>query len=283
MIKAKKKFGQNFLQDGSIKQKIVESMPKNERILVEIGPGLGDLTQKLLEVKPLIAYEVDSDLCVYLRKKFTEELSEKRLKLIEQDVLEVYKSSSLCDEAYDLVANLPYYIATTIILQALRDSLCMSMVVMVQKEVAQKFAATSGEKEFSSLAILAQSIADVQILFDVPPQAFDPQPKVHSSVLFIKKSKQYIQSESSAGLFLEKKELHNFEKYLKIAFSAPRKMWLKNIASHFCKIFASTLLNELGYTQSIRPHEISVSNHHLLFQKLQGKNDGRKQRGNQTS
>ena len=74
MIEAKKKFGQNFLKDSVVLSKIIQAMPKNERKLVEIGPGLGDLTQELLKVKPLIAYEVDEDLCVYLRKKFSKEI-----------------------------------------------------------------------------------------------------------------------------------------------------------------------------------------------------------------
>jgi 16S rRNA (adenine1518-N6/adenine1519-N6)-dimethyltransferase len=283
VIEAKKKFGQNFLQDTTIKQKIIQSMPKNNRNLVEIGPGLGDLTQKLLEVKPLVAYEVDSDLCVYLRNKFSKEIESGRLSLIEGDVLDKFERGGfLSDKEYDLVANLPYYIATTIILKALKDPLCKSMVVMIQKEVAQKFSAACMSKEFTSLAILAQSIGNARILFDVPPEAFEPQPKVVSSVLFIEKSTEYIKCERD-GLFEDAKELQSFEKYLKSSFRAPRKTWLKNISSDFSKEKANSLLLELGYKISIRPHELSVSTHHLLFNKLkkQGEIDGREKRGNE--
>jgi len=282
VIEAKKKFGQNFLQDSSIKHKIIQSMPKSSRSLVEIGPGLGDLTQKLLEVKPLVAYEVDSDLCVYLREKFSKDIDSGRLSLIEGDVLDKLECGSLSNKEYDLVANLPYYIATTIILKTLKDPLCKSMVVMIQKEVAQKFSAACMSKEFTSLAILAQSIGSARILFDVPPEAFEPQPKVVSSVLLIEKSKEYIKCEYN-GLFEDEKELQSFEKYLKSSFRAPRKTWIKNISSDFSKEKANSLLIELGYKISIRPHELSVSTHHLLFNKLkqQGEIDGREKRGNE--
>lgn len=276
MVVAKKKFGQNFLQDASIKEKIIQSMSKNERALVEIGPGLGDLTQKLLEVKPLIAYEVDSDLCVYLKEKFAEECESEKLVIKQGDVLDSFEKGSLCDKEYDLVANLPYYIATNIILKALQDPLCKSLIVMIQKEVAMKFCAPCETKEFSSLAILAGIIGKVSILFDVPPEAFDPKPKVISSVLKIEKDKEYVSDSSHIGVFSSLYEFEAFQKYLKASFSAPRKRWIKNISSFCEKEKALTLLEKLQYKESIRPHEISVLNHHILFLKLWGHSDGRR-------
>lgn len=273
MVVAKKKFGQNFLQDSTIKHKIIQSMSNNTRALVEIGPGLGDLTQKLLEVKPLIAYEVDNDLCAYLKDKFAQDFDNGRLTLKEGDVLKSFEKGSLCEQEYDLVANLPYYIATTIILEALKDPLCKSLIVMIQKEVALKFSAVCGTKEFTSLAILTSILGDAKILFDVPPEAFDPMPKVTSSVLKIDKKQEYFQDEKSVFGSLE--EFKSFEKYLKIAFQAPRKTWLKNISSHFNKDKSLKILVEQGYQEKTRPHEISVTNHHLLFKKLWEKSDGR--------
>jgi 16S rRNA (adenine1518-N6/adenine1519-N6)-dimethyltransferase len=271
MIEAKKKFGQNFLQDTSVLHKIIQAMPKNDRKLIEIGPGLGDLTQKLLEVKPVVAYEVDTDLCVYLKEKFSKEIDEKNLTLVQGDVLEKFSSGSLANEPYDLVANLPYYIATTIILRALKDPLCKSMVVMIQKEVAKKFSAPHKTKEFTSLAILAGSIAKAQILFDVFPESFEPQPKVVSSVLKIEKEKNFIGSD---GIFKSQDDLDEFEIYLRYAFSAPRKTWLKNISAWVDKAKAKSILAKYEYKESIRPHELSVSSHHLLFNELRYK-DGR--------
>ncbi|MDD3462082.1 MAG: 16S rRNA (adenine(1518)-N(6)/adenine(1519)-N(6))-dimethyltransferase RsmA [Sulfurospirillaceae bacterium] len=274
MIEAKKKFGQNFLKDRSILNKIIQSMPKNSRKLVEIGPGLGDLTQELLSVKPLTAYEVDEDLCVYLRGKFATPISEDRLTLVYADVLKQFEQGSLCDEPYDLIANLPYYIATTVILDALEDQNCKSMIVMVQKEVAQKFAALPKTKEFTSLAILAQSIGSASLLFDVPPESFEPRPKVVSSILKIDKQKEFIEGKFS-GLFESKEQLKAFKRYLRSSFQSPRKTWLKNISSEFNKEVVQEIMHDENLPITIRPHELSVLSHHLLFKKLR-LNDARK-------
>lgn len=274
MIRAKKKFGQNFLKDTSVLHKIIQSMPNNDRKLIEIGPGLGDLTQRLLEVKPLVAYEVDDELSAYLKDKFSNEIDEGKLTLVQGDVLEKFREGSLAKEPYDMVANLPYYIATAIILEALKDPLCKSLVVMIQKEVAVKFAATHKTKEFTALAILAQSIAKTKILFDVPPESFEPQPKVTSSILKIEKDKEFIKNESE-GVFDSKEELKMFEKYLRSSFTAPRKTWLKNISQWIDKKYANELIEKYEFPLTIRPHEISVLSHHLIFKNIKENKDGR--------
>jgi len=283
MIVAKKKFGQNFLKDTSVLHKIIQSMPKNSRKLIEIGPGLGDLTQKLLEVKPLTAYEVDDELSIYLKDKFSNEIDEGKFALVQGDVLEKFKEGSLAEEPYDMVANLPYYIATTIILEALKDPLCKSLVVMIQKEVAVKFAAPHKTKEFTSLAILAQSIGRAKILFDVLPESFEPQPKVTSSILKIEKDKEFIKSKYE-GIFESKEELKMFERYLRYSFTAPRKTWLKNISQWIDKKYANELIEKYEFPLTIRPHEISVLSHHLIFKDIKENKDGReKTRGTTTS
>ncbi len=275
MIVAKKKFGQNFLKDSSVLAKIIQAMPKGERKLIEIGPGLGDLTQELLRIKPVVAYEVDEELCVYLRKKFSKEINEGKLALQHVDVLERFKQGSLCDEPYDLVANLPYYIATAIILEALQDPQCKSMLVMIQKEVAQKFAAEPKSKEFTALAILAQSVGTATLLFDVDPTSFDPQPKVISSILKIDKQQEFVQ-----GIFETKDEFENFKKYLRHSFQSPRKTWMKNISSEFDKIALEKAMREYNLCATIRPHELSVLSHHLLFKYLR-LHDARKRKQQQ--
>ncbi|MFK5881484.1 MAG: 16S rRNA (adenine(1518)-N(6)/adenine(1519)-N(6))-dimethyltransferase RsmA [Sulfurospirillum sp.] len=265
-IEAKKRFGQNFLKDTTVLNKIIQSMSINKRKLVEIGPGLGDLTQMLLRVKPLKAYEVDRDLCVHLREKFYKEIEEGRLKLEQVDVLECFEKGSLENDSYDLVANLPYYIATRIILEALQDAKCNSMTVMVQKEVAQKFSAFVKTKEFSSLAILSQSIADVELLFDVPADSFEPAPKVTSSILKIVKKRDFIQGVNP--LFEDNKDFIGFKKYLRISFSSPRKTWVKNISQIYNKELAKKLLESHDIVINARPHELSVENHLNLYEKI---------------
>ena len=116
---------------------------------------------------------------------------------------------------YDLIANLPYYIATNIILRAIEDNNCENILVMIQKEVAVKFSAKENEKEFSSLGIIASLCSlENRILFDVPPESFDPPPKVMSSILYIKKD-------------MDVKLDKGFLKFLKVCFSQPRKKLFK--------------------------------------------------------
>ena len=269
MIKAKKQFGQNFLKDTSVLTKIIQSMPHNEtNALVEIGPGLGDLTQKLLQVKSVTAYEVDDELSALLKKTFRDALHEGRLVLQETDVLEAWRSlGNLSDKSYDLVANLPYYIATTIILNALKDKKCKSMTVMIQKEVAEKFSANVGDKEFSSLAILAQTLGPVRLMFDVPPESFDPAPKVVSSVIRFDKQREFV-SDDDSGVFSSMEAYQEFESYLKYAFNSPRKTMIKNLSARYDKALLLSLFEQLELGATLRPHQVDTATHHHLFNKL---------------
>ncbi|WP_457747667.1 16S rRNA (adenine(1518)-N(6)/adenine(1519)-N(6))-dimethyltransferase RsmA [Sulfurimonas sp.] len=262
-VVAKKKFGQNFLKDESVLRKIVEAMPKNDNRVVEIGPGLGDLTKLLVDVKSVEAFEVDTDLCKLLQSTFEKEITTKRLHLHCGDVLQAWKSS-LIDEPYDLVANLPYYIATNIILKALADSMCKNILVMVQLEVAEKFCATSGEKVFGSLGIIAQSVGEAEIVTKVPPTAFDPQPKVDSAVFLIQKSRDRSEKE--------------FEDMLRVAFTQPRKTLMKNLSSKYEKTLLREAFNELELTLTIRPHQVDTHDYHQLYTILKtGSLDGRRE------
>jgi len=259
---AKKQFGQNFLKDESIVRKIIEAMPKSDRRVAEIGPGLGDLTKYLVDVRSVTAFEVDTDLCKHLNEFFHKEIKTTRLTLHCGDVLETWKSE-LLDEPYDLVANLPYYIATNIILKALADPNCKNLLVMIQREVAQKFAARCGDKNFGSLGVIAQSIASAEIVVDVPPTAFEPRPKVDSAVLLLKKTAD----RSDAG----------FEEMLRTAFTQPRKTLQKNLSSRYGKEQVADALCALELAPSIRPHQVETSEYHQLYMIFEkGSLDGRR-------
>ncbi len=227
-------------------------MPNSENLIIEIGPGLGDLTEKLLEKKRVLAFEIDRDLCGILQKKFPE------LKLKCGDVLD-YWQDSLADEKYDLIANLPYYVATNIILRALRDKNAKNILVLIQKEVADKFCAKAGDKNYGSLSILASSVANVKKLFDVPPGAFVPAPKVISSVILFEKFEDSYDEE--------------FAKFLKDAFSNPRKTLKKNLSVYNFEP------SEYGFQNTIRPHQIKGSDFFRLFSELatERSNNGKKQ------
>jgi len=251
---AKKKFGQNFLKDRSVLHKIVEAMPHSDRKVAEIGPGLGDLTKFLVDVKSVVAFEVDTDLCQYLNRAFKEEITTGRLTLKCGDVLEAWQSE-LLDEPYDLVANLPYYIATNIILKALADPHCGYILVMIQREVAEKFSAAPGEKNFGALSVIAQTVGEAQIVVHVPPEAFDPAPKVDSAVLLIKKTANRCDEV--------------FELMLKAAFTQPRKTLQKNLSARYEKEKVQAAFEQLGLSPSIRPHQVATTDYHQLYKLLE--------------
>ena len=265
MFYAKKKFGQNFLKDDYIKDKIIQAMPNSDNIVVEIGPGLGDLTKKLLEKKKVKAIEIDDELNLLLRAEFSKELNEKKLILVNSDVLEIFeKDGSLCNKAYDLVANLPYYVATNIILSALRDKNCKNILVMVQKEVGEKFCALSGTKFFSSLAVLSQSVSRVTYLFDVPKESSEPIPKVTSAVIFFEKFKDSFND--------------GFSNFLKKVFKQPRKTLLKNLSVFYEKNTLLSIFNKNKIDITLRAHQTDISTLLRLFTSLneEGKEDGSK-------
>ena len=247
---AKKKFGQNFLRDESILTQIIQSMPDTPNRIAEIGPGLGDLTKYLVDVKSVTAFEVDTDLCKHIQHHFADAISTNRLTLRCGDVLEHWKSE-LLDEPYDLVANLPYYIATNLILKALADPACKNLLVMIQREVAEKFAAEPGERAFGALSVIAQSAGDVNIVLHVPPTAFEPAPKVDSCVLLIQKTT----NRTDAG----------FEEMLRIAFAQPRKTLHKNLTARYSGTAIDQAYETLGLERSIRPHQLDTSDYHRLY------------------
>jgi 16S rRNA (adenine1518-N6/adenine1519-N6)-dimethyltransferase len=263
-VVAKKKFGQNFLKDETVLRKIVEAMPKNENKLVEIGPGLGDLTKFLVDVKSVEAFEVDTDLCKLLQSEFKEEIATKRLHIHCGDVLQAWKST-LVDEPYDLVANLPYYIATNIILKALADPMCKNILVMVQLEVAEKFCSDAGDKVFGSLGIITQSVGSAHIVVRVPPTAFDPQPKIDSAVFLITKKRDRTQS--------------GFEDMLRVAFMQPRKTLMKNLSSKYDKTMLQEAFDEMELVLTIRPHQVTTGNYHQLYKKITGSLDDTRESG----
>ena len=258
MIKAKKQFGQNFLKDESVLRMIIEAMPKNDNKVIEIGPGLGDLTEKLVKYKDVRAYEVDRDLYSILKVKFFKELSEKTLEIVLIDVLEVWKDKKTLyeDRKYDLIANLPYYIATNIILNAFDDNMCEHIVVMVQKEVGDKFIATCGEKEYSALGVISELLCSRRKeIVIVPPTSFEPAPKVDSSVIYLKKD-------------MDKSIDSEFKNFLKVAFSQPRKKLIKNLSSRYDKGSLINVFEKLDINQNLRPHEIQASLYSQIYKSL---------------
>ena len=183
-IKADKSLGQNFLIDENIVDSIVEnSFISKEDLIIEIGPGLGTLTSKLLEkAGKVICIELDKRMINILNSRFS--LYE-NFELINNDVLKVdLKNINEKIKYVKVVANLPYYITTPIIMKLLEDKLKLtSITVMVQKEVAIRLASNPGEKESGAITYAIHYYTNPKIIVDVPNSSFIPSPKVDSAVI----------------------------------------------------------------------------------------------------
>lgn len=182
--------------------------------------------------------------------------------LVHSDAIMAWEQG-LSDEPYFLVANLPYYVATKMMLNAIKDPLCRGLLVMVQREVAVKFSAKSGNSEYSALAVIADLASTTRLLFDVRAECFSPSPKVTSSVIEIIKHKSLV-----GDVFSSEIEFVMFCDFLKVAFSAPRKMLAKNLASKFKKDAVFKAFAELEIVENIRPHELNTTLYLEIFKKV---------------
>jgi len=180
----RKRFGQNFLSDDHIIAKIVASIsPQKKQVLIEIGPGQGALTLPLLQqIDTLTAIEIDRDLIALLQQKS----DASRLNIIAQDVLKVDFRNIYTEKQQKLriIGNLPYNISTPLLFHLLKDADIISdMHFMLQKEVVDRMSAVPGNKDYGRLTVMIQYFCEVQKLFDVPPHAFYPAPKVTSAIV----------------------------------------------------------------------------------------------------
>ena len=186
-----KKFGQNFLIDSNILENIVSAagITKDDFVL-EIGPGIGTMTQYLCEAaKQVVAVEIDKMLIPILKDTLSEY---DNVEVINEDVLKV-DIKSLAEEKnggkpIKVVANLPYYITTPIIMGLFESKVPIdSITIMVQKEVADRMQAGPGKKDYGALSLAVQYYSHPEIVVNVPPSCFMPQPKVGSSVISLKR------------------------------------------------------------------------------------------------
>lgn len=185
--KAKKSLGQNFLKSVSALNKIIESGEISDQdIILEIGPGKGALTEKILEKAGLvIAVEKDRDLFALLSEKFSKEILAKKLILLESDILNFDITKIIKNKSYKIIANIPYNITGAILKKFLTEKSQPSlMVLMVQNEVAQRIVAR--DKKESILSISVKAYGEPKIVMKVPARYFSPAPKVDSAVLLIK-------------------------------------------------------------------------------------------------
>ncbi len=257
------KLGQNFLSDESIAQKIVESANLSGGDLVlEIGPGKGILTEKLAKkAKQVVAIEIDKNLAKRLRNKFS---NQKNIEIIENDILQIDLKKlktkyNVPEREYKIIANIPYYITSKIIRLFLEsDFPPQEMILMVQKEVAQRIIATLGK--MSLLSVSVQYFSQPKMLFEVSRNFFSPIPKVDSAVISIKtKSKQP-----------DKKTTKHFFRVVRTGFSSRRKTLLNNLSSGFNieKYKLLNILEDLNFSKNTRAQELSIEEWKILAKKL---------------
>lgn len=228
-LTAKKSLGQNFLMDPNILAKIVNAAEiDQDSHVIEIGPGLGSLTQYLARAaKKVYAFEIDKNLIEVLNDTLADF---DNIQIFHQDILEMdyelFSEKYLApDEKITVVANLPYYITTPIIMNLLKSPLPIDrLILMMQKEVASRLQASPGEKAYGSLSIAVQYYSEVNILFDVPRTVFSPQPNVDSVVV------EFIPREQAPVTVLDQRF---FDALIRASFAKRRKTLWNNLRSYY--------------------------------------------------
>lgn len=233
----RKRFGQNFLKDPAIIEAIVQSInPQTTDTIVEIGPGLGALTQKLLKAN-LYAVEVDRDCVAQLKNAFPQ------LMLFEADALSF--DFTKIPAPFRLVGNLPYNISTPLLFHLMRfRNEIIDQHVMLQKEVVERMVASPSSKAYGRLSVMLQWQYDLEPVLDVPPKSFYPIPKVDSSVVRMTPKKHPLPCTYEA-----------LNQTLTAAFTKRRKT-LRNALSG---LFEMSAFSELGIDASLRPEDLTVS------------------------
>ncbi|MCI5060147.1 MAG: 16S rRNA (adenine(1518)-N(6)/adenine(1519)-N(6))-dimethyltransferase RsmA [Alphaproteobacteria bacterium] len=248
-LRAEKKFGQNFLLDLNITDKIARSAGDlSDCTIFEVGPGPGGLTRALLsqeDISKLVALEIDPRAVAALED--LKKAAGDKFEIVEADALEVDLIALAPQSPRAIVANLPYNVATPLLIKWLKDiyqnrNAYRSMTLMFQKEVGQRIAAKLGDKHYGRLSVLSQWLCDVKILFDLPPQAFTPPPKVTSSVVCFRPK------ELSENV----PDIEAVEKITAQAFGQRRKM-VRQSLKPYRKFFG-----DVGLEETMRAEEISV-------------------------
>jgi 16S rRNA (adenine1518-N6/adenine1519-N6)-dimethyltransferase len=252
MIPAKKSLGQNFLKSKeALRALVAAGNITNEDIILEVGPGKGVLTAGLLLVaKKVIAVEKDDRLIELLIEKFNKELAENKLVILNQDILE-FNPESLRKEGehYKIIANIPYYITGTFIQKFLETSFQpTTMVLMLQKEVAQRIATKDGKESILSMSVKAYGTP--KYIMTVKAKYFSPAPNVDSAIIAV-----YDISKKFFSNFTEQK----FFEIMKLGFAHKRKMLVGNLSETFPRETVEKILKEKNINEKVRAEDISLT------------------------
>jgi len=252
LIKAKKSLGQNFLIDKKILEKIINIVNIENKIILEIGPGTGNLTSFILKKNPKKFFVVEKDtiLANNLKDTFNNQLT-----IINADILKI-DETSISNENVVVFGNLPYNISTEILsrwIMNLKDNFWFDcLILMFQKEVADRIIAKFNSSNYGRLSILSNWKLNVKKIFDIKPESFSPKPKIDSSLLFFSPKKN----------FYKIKNPKNLEKITRIFFNHRRKMLRKP----FNQLFNGdeNIVNKLKIDLNLRPQNLDFETYYQL-------------------
>jgi len=262
MIKSKKSLGQNFLIDNNIVNKIIKLSDVCNNNIVEIGPGTGNLTKKIIEQNPksLILIEKDHKLTSYLNTKLSDS---KNIKIFNEDILKFELESKIKKES-TIIGNLPYNISSQILAKLIKFKKWLpkykKLILMFQKEVADKILAKHSSSLFGRLAILTNARLMITDHFNVSPNCFYPIPKVKSTILVF---------EPIINQDFKVKDISNLEKITHIFFSRKRKM----INKAFKKVFKkpTEVAEKININLSLRPNQLSEKEYYKITEYFEKK------------
>ena len=261
MIRAKKSLGQNFLVDKNIIDKIINIISIKDNEILEVGPGTGNLTKEILKKDPTKVYLIEKD--TFLAENLKEIIDE-RVKIFNEDILK-FDENSLSKNKIIVFGNLPYNISTKILsmwITKLKNNYWFSdLILMFQKEVADRIIAQYNTSSYGRLSILANWRLNINKICDISPESFSPRPKIQSTLIHFTPKKK----------FAEIKDPLNLEKITRIFFSHRRKMLKKP----FNQIFNGNydLLNKVNINLNLRPQNLDFDTHYKLtieYEKLRG-------------
>ena len=252
MIRAKKSLGQNFLIDREVLEKITDVVQIKDKTILEVGPGTGNLTSFILKKNPkkMFVIEKDDDLAINLSETFKDQLT-----IINDDILQV-DENLIFKNKVTVFGNLPYNISTEIlskwITQTKDEFWFNNLILMFQKEVADRIIAKFNTSDYGRLSILSNWKLNVEKICDIKPESFSPRPKIDSSLLFFSPKKN----------FYKIKNPKNLEKVTRIFFNHRRKMLKKP----FNQLFNGDqrVLNELKIDLNLRPQNLDFDTYYQL-------------------
>ncbi len=258
--KAKKKYGQNFLIDSNILDKIIDLTKPKQKTIIEIGPGTGLLTEPLLmNAKEVHAFEIDDDMIIFLNNKFK---NNHNFFLTHNDILKIDLSKYMKEfnlNEVEVIANLPYYISSKIIFNLLQESKITSISIMLQKELVERINAKLRTKDYGRFTVAINTFFDVEDSFIVGKNSFKPVPSVDSA--FIKLNRK--------NIIKDLQEIEQYLDFIKLCFSNRRKQLLNNLKPNelfYNKTKQYIAENTLSIT--IRAEELSVEEYLRIWEEI---------------